>query len=148
MKKLLVGCLILASFTALTQNADSNCLNISNFAELGNLTSFDATDFNWTATHLIKDPSDLTPLHNERIKNALGIDGTTFLLHTGFDHQDEGLFWETVTVNSTGRAYDIYVYTAGDNGSGFIYEAGTSDRPAATISDGLGGEISGCLSNL
>lgn len=118
----------------------ANCLHISDFDGLASFSDFDP-DTGYVLSNEIRTPSDLTVIHNERIKTAEQIDGISFLTDTSFD--DGGtLTWDTFTVNGTNKKYDIYLYEAGDNGNGFIFAHGDSSKVIAEIAEK---EIYGCI---
>lgn len=119
----------------------NNCLKVESFNDLAAFTSFEFSG--WQAENKICTPKELRALDALRIQSALGISGVEFI-KLGFDGQS-CLSWESFTVDGSDKAYDLYLYEAGDNGSGFIFEKEKSSHPVAFISDGNGGEVLGCI---
>ncbi len=139
--KLCMKFFLLILFSLNNSYGESDCLQISNFEDLESLTSFENESV-WSKGRLIASPRDLTYLDNKRIYEAEGISGIEFMQHTGFDGR--GIFQSRIKVLGSDREYDLYTYEAGDNGNGYIF-AKNNSSVVAFISDGQGGEISGCL---
>ncbi len=135
--------LIAIILLCLSNQLKAKCLDISNFADLEKYSNFEGTDFNWKTPHLIQNIDDLKAIDTVRIENAVGVSAIEFLENTHFDHENSGLYYGRFELHS-GKAFDYYVYEAGDNGSGFIFEV-YNTSPIAYISDGTGGEIMGCI---
>ena len=136
-------CLLIFIFLYSINNLWANCLPISNFSDLASFSSFEA-DFNWVGAQKIQTPASLRVIDILRIEKTIGENAVSFISNTNFDRIDGGLYYDSFTMDKTGKIYDYYAYEAGDNGAGFIYEQ-NQINPVAYISDGIGGEIIGCI---
>lgn len=81
--------------------------------------------------------TQMTELQKRQIVGALQKEGWTEIktVQDAFAHTDDKQFFShRVVSQSTGKAYTMYIYSAGDNVHGFIYEENTLER-AARIGD-------------